>query len=276
MTYKRILVHIDDSAASERRVGAGAELARRFEARLVGLYFTPGAPLEIDRAELAPPEIAMRMSHGELRNRVESAFRARAASAAVPAVEVCAVERDPIAGAIVELRCADLSVLSQSDATGTGGFERRLAENAILANGGPVLFMPYAMATESLAERVVIAWDGGREASRAVRDALPLLTMARQVTVLSLGPRATPGQDSSISQARLAAYLGTHGVEPQRRQLVCDAGEIGELTLSQLADLDADLLVMGAYGHTRVREIMLGGVTRTVLDSMTVPVLMSH
>jgi nucleotide-binding universal stress UspA family protein len=277
MTYKRILVHIDDTAASERRVGAAADIARGFGANLVGMYFSPSVAREVDPAQLPPPEIAMRMSQRELRDRVESAFGARAASMGVPDVEVRVLEGDAITEAIAEMRCADLSVLSQPDVTPeTGGFERRLAEQAPLASGSPILFIPYAPATKGIGEHVVIAWDGGREAARAVRDALPLLLKAKRVTVLSLGARAKLGQDAGHSQARLAAYLALHGIEPNLREMVCDAAEAGELLLSQLADLAADLLVMGAYGHARVREIMLGGVTRTMLESMTVPVLMSH
>lgn len=278
MTYKRILVTIDDTAASERRVAAACEIACRFDARVVGLYLAPPGPFDVDRAELPPREIAARISEDALRDRVQSAFCDCAAARGRGDVEVRVVEGDVVAQAIAEMRCVDLSVLSQSEAaSGGAGFERRVAEQAILANGGPILFMPYAMATPTFrAERIVVAWDGGREAARSVRDALPLLKLAREVTVLSLGAHARLEQDARRSQERLAAYLRAHGIAPELRALACTGAEAPELLLSQLADLAADVVVMGGYGHARVREIVLGGVTRTLLDSMTVPALMSH
>ena len=276
MTLKSILVHVDDTISSARRLRVATEIARHFDADLAGIYFPPMTPGVDDPAQLPPPEIAMRLSQGEMRDRVESALRTAVESARVRGGDMRVVDRN-IEGGIAEMRCADLSVLSQAGADGDrSGFERRLAEQAVLANGAPVVFVPYAPATSSVGERIVIAWDGGREAARAVRDALPFLSSAKRVTVLSFGSRARLGEETSRSQARLAAYLQAHGIESDLRRMVCAADEAGELLLSQLADLGADLLVMGAYGHTRVREIVLGGVTRTILDSMTVPVLMSH
>jgi nucleotide-binding universal stress UspA family protein len=276
MTIKSILVHVDDTVACQRRLRVAVEIARRFDADLAGLYFPP-ASVPVDLAAVPPPEIAMRPSQGEMRARAEDALLNAVQSAHVRGGEMRIVEGHPVRRAIAEMRCADLSVLSQGNANGDArGFERDLAEQALLANGAPVVFVPHAPASSSVGQRIVIAWDGGREAGRAVRDALPLLSLAKRVTVLSLGSRAQLGDDLSRSQARLAAYLQLHGVESFSRNMECAANEVGGLLLSQLADLDADLLVMGAYGHARIREIVLGGVTRTILDSMTVPVLMSH
>lgn len=276
MTFKSILVYIDDTQASERRVRMAGEMSRRFDASLTGIYFAPPVAA-VDVAELPPAEFSRRMSQREMRDRVEAAFRAAAAAAGAARADVCVVENNAVDTAIAEMRCADLAVLAQGDSeSGDGGFQRKLAEEALFGAGTPILFVPYASAVSTLGEHVLIAWDGGREAARAIRDALPLLTNAKRVTVLSLGEHARLGQDSSQSQSRLVAYLRLHGVEANRRELACTSNEAGELALSQLADLGADLLVMGAYGHARVREIVLGGVTRTMLDSMTVPVLMSH
>ena len=276
MTIRSMLVHVDDTPACRHRLRAATEVARRLDADLAGMYFPPATP-PVDFANLTPPEIALRPSQGELRDRVEEALREMVERAHVRGGEMRTLEGDPVERAIAEMRCADLSVLSQGDANGAAGsFERRLAEQAVLANGAPVVFVPHAPATSSVGERIVVAWDGGREAGRAVRDALPLLASAKRVAVLSFSSRARLGDALSSSQARLAAYLRLHGVQAGLREMECAANEVGELLLSQLADLDADLLVMGAYGHARVREIVLGGVTRTILDSMTVPVLMSH
>jgi nucleotide-binding universal stress UspA family protein len=276
--YKSILVHLDDTSAGERRMSVAVATARRFGAGLVAVYFAPQPTTEVDRAELPPPEISLRMSQGEARDRVESALRARAADAGVTAVDVRVLPADRIDRAIAEMRCADLSILGQHDPDrDRAGFGRRLAEQAVMANGGPVLFLPYAPSTVAVGETVIVAWDGGREAARAARDALPLLRTAKRVVMLSLlGYRFRTADDALRSQARLAAYFGAHGIRAESRDMPCTIDRHGELLLSQVADLGADLVVMGAYGHARVRELMLGGVTRIMLDSMTVPVLMSH
>jgi nucleotide-binding universal stress UspA family protein len=276
MTFQSILVPVDESTASAERVRIAANTASRFGADLVGLCFAP-ALSGVDPRELPPAEFSKCLSERELLDRVERTFASGAAKPGVRSVESRVVEGRPIDEAIAEMRCVDLSVLAQGNVeTDAGRFERALAEQALLAVGGPILFVPYAPATDVLADHVAVAWDGGREAARAVRDALPLLERAKRVTVLSFGARMRLDQNTARAQARLAAYLAAHGVESKSRPMACTPDEAGELLLSQLADLSADLLVMGAYGHARVREVLLGGVTRTLLDSMTVPVLMSH
>jgi nucleotide-binding universal stress UspA family protein len=192
-------------------------------------------------------------------------------------VEFRIPEGDPIDAAIGEMRCADLAIMGQPDPEDDqAGFGRRLAENVALSSGGPVLLVPYATARAQPGANVLVAWDGGREAARAVRDALPLLGGAKRVTVVSAGVRRTAVDDMQRSHERLAAYLAANAVEAQFKRLEVAKHETGEAVLSQAADLGADLIVMGAYGHARVRELVLGGVTRTMLESMTVPVLMSH
>jgi nucleotide-binding universal stress UspA family protein len=276
--YTSILVHLDDTPAGERRLGTAVATAQRFGAGLVAIYFVPAPPVEVHRAELAPPEISLRLSQGETRERVESMFRKRAKDAGVASVDFRLLPTDRIDVAIAEMRCVDLSILGQYDPDrDRAGFGRRLAEQAVMANGGPVLFLPYAPSTVAVGETVLVAWDGGRESARAARDALPLLRTAKRVVILSLlGYRFRTGDDAQRSQARLVAYLGAHGIEAESRDMPCTIDRHGELLLSQVADLGADLVVMGAYGHARVRELILGGVTRIMLDSMTVPALMSH
>ena len=276
MTFKSILVHVDDTVASDRRLCVATDIAKGFDGTIAGMYFAMPA-VEADLAQLPPPEIAVRMSEAEMRERVEGSLQAQCEKAGVRVDELRVVERNAFDTAIAEMRCADVSVLAQGDLDRTNGrFERRLAEQSMLASGGPIVFVPYAPAKTDIGERIVVAWDGGREAARAVRDALPLLGRAKRVTVLSFGLRARLRQEISRSQMRLAAYVRAYAIEADMHAMACEASEGGELLLSQLADLNADLLVMGGYGHARVREIALGGVTRTILDSMTVPVLMSH
>jgi nucleotide-binding universal stress UspA family protein len=174
-------------------------------------------------------------------------------------------------------RGADLVIVGQTDpedAEAKGG--ENFAEDLVMASGRPVLVMPYAGRCEPLGERVLVAWDGSREASRAVHDALPLLLRATRVTVASVTkdgtPPSWPRPDIDIVDA-----LARHGVKVDAVRLVGDSDETaGNALLSYGDDAGYDLVVMGAYGHARWQERMLGGVTRTMFESMTVPVLMSH
>ena len=173
-------------------------------------------------------------------------------------------------------RYVDLILLGQTDPDQPLPVGRRLPEEVVISSGRPVLVIPYTGALDSLGERVVVAWDASREAARAVSDALPLLERAQSVLVVTIDPETTPLGHGDVPGADIALHLARHnvGVEVQR----VPAGEVGAANalLSLVADYGADLLVMGAYAHPRLRQLVLGGVTRTVLQSMTVPVLMAH
>lgn len=148
----------------------------------------------------------------------------------------------------------------------------QLPERVVLSSGRPVLIVPYAGRFDTLAGHVVVAWNESREAARAVNDAMPLLERARKVTVFQVDPEDEHGG----AAAELARRLAHHGVRAEAHHTVSGGLAAGEVLLSTIADLAAECLVMGAYGHSRVRELTLGGVTRTVLAHMTVPVIMSY
>lgn len=274
MTFKSIIVHLDDSAACEHRVVVAAQVARRFECRLAGLYLIP--PVEwmaTDVAMLPPGDVARRIAATDALHCAEAAFRNAAASSTLSNSAFDAPAGDPIEAAIAWTRCSDLSIIGQPDIeSDRRGFGLRLAEHVVLGSGGPVLLVPYTGAEAEPGTNVAIAWNGGREAARAVRDALPLLRRAKRVTVVAARHDADP---TGQSQTRLAAYLSAHSIDAQFTYLDGTGNEAAELLLSRVADLGADLLVMGGYGHARLREIMLGGVTRTMFHAMTIPVLMS-
>lgn len=139
-----------------------------------------------------------------------------------------------------------------------------------------MLIVPYAGRFDNVGRRIVIAWSSTREAARAVSDAMPFLESADLVNVLTIDPREGPDGHGELPGADIAVHLARHGVKAQIERTVSAGLPVGEVLLSRIADLGADLLVMGAYGHSRVRELLLGGATRSVLRSMTLPVLMSH
>jgi nucleotide-binding universal stress UspA family protein len=139
-----------------------------------------------------------------------------------------------------------------------------------------VLVLPYIGPAASFGERAFVAWDASREAARAVNDALPLLRRAKQVGVLTVNPRPWPFGHGEEPGGDIGLHLARHGVKVEVQRIEAPDIDPGNAILSHLADRSADLLVMGAYGHSRLREFVLGGVTRTILGEMTVPVLMSH
>jgi nucleotide-binding universal stress UspA family protein len=150
-------------------------------------------------------------------------------------------------------------------------FPERLA----LESGRPVLVVPYVGTYPDMGRNVVVAWKPGREAARAVFDALPILEAAETVTILEIKHKGE-ATDALAPDTTIAAALGRHGIKPVVRSSVAVDISVGDEILSRLADFGADLLVMGAYGHSRMRELVFGGATRHIARHMTVPTLFSH
>jgi nucleotide-binding universal stress UspA family protein len=191
-----------------------------------------------------------------------------------------AIEWRKISGEVVDaaqLHCryADLVVIGQGgredDESTVSDY---LPESLLMGAGRPVLIVPSYGRFQSVGERVLVAWNRTRESTRAVHDALPFLTRAKAVTVLEANP--TAGGAPHIAGAEIAQHLARHGVKVEVEVSVVNEVSTGSALLSRAAEIGADLLVMGAYGHSRLREYTLGGVTRHILKHMTLPVLMSH
>ena len=273
MAYRDIVVCLAQDKRSSSRLDAAIGLAERHEAKVTGVYVHP--PLAIPGYASAnfPPELLERLET-ELHERVEEAeqeFRERTAKAAVSS-EWRPVGGDPAKAVTTSAHYADIAIVGQTDPDDS----RRLdgfADSVVLGAGGPVLVWPYAGSFDLDPATVVLAWNGTREAKRALSDALPLLQRAKNVVVLGIDTddgTHTPGTD-------ICAHLARHGVKAEARHGLTSAEvDAGNALLNAISDVGARLLVMGAYGHHRVRELLLGGMTRDVLGHMTVPVLMSH
>jgi nucleotide-binding universal stress UspA family protein len=173
-------------------------------------------------------------------------------------------------------RYADLVIMGQAEPEEADSARRHLPEHVVLEAGRPVLVVPYIGLQKSLGERMVIAWDGGREAARAVADALPLLERAQQVEVVVVDPERDPTSHGREPGADIAQFLARHGCKVEVQRLSSSELSVGDRLLSHMADCDADLLVMGGYAHARLRQLVLGGTTQQILQQMTVPVLLSH
>lgn len=277
MQYKDILVHIDDAESSSGRLDIALELAERFEAHLTGVYVDPGLALPTLIDIPVSPNLVDQLEE-EHRSRCESAQKSfEQAAARSRASSEWRLAQGEIAATLTRhARYADLVVLGQE-----GGDDQKvviggLPDHVVLACGRPALVVPYIGASTSPGKHVVVAWNGSREAARAVNDALPFLVRAEKVEVMCANPASGDEGDADIPGADLSLHLARHGVKAEAQTVVGSDVEIGDLLLSRVADRGADLIVMGAYGHARWREVVLGGVTRQLLQEMTVPVLMSH
>jgi nucleotide-binding universal stress UspA family protein len=278
MAYKNLLVHIDDSKVCAARLEAAIALARAHDSHLTGLYIAAD-PLLPGNLGAEVPAKFLDALQAQLAERIEAArtgFTAAVERAGLTAdcrTTHCSSSR--VAEVIaLHARYADLVVLGQPEPEGQREVDAQVPENVVLAAGRPALVVPYIGAGESFGARVMVAWDGGREAARAVNDALPLLERADSVVVLVINPRR--GEHGEQPGADIALHLARHGISVEAQHLEAEDLSVGDALLSRLADQDIDLLVMGAYGHSRLRELVLGGVTRQIFQQMTVPVFMSH
>jgi nucleotide-binding universal stress UspA family protein len=277
MAFKTILVHVDDAKNRAHRLDAAAKLAGEHGARLVGVYLVPGIEMTPSLAAVLPQERVDRhlRDTGRAQHDAEDQFRQSAAAAGLADVEWRAPAGSSIKAAVAHGRCADLFVTGQSDGS-EAKFAAELVTTVMLSSGHPTLIVPRAGPRATLGASILVAWNGGREATRAIADALPLLERAREVNIVAISHDENARLDDSPAQGRLLSWLEPHGIRARIHAYEAGEGDVTERLLSRVVDLGSDLVVMGGYGHTRMRELVLGGVTRDMLERMTVPVLMSH
>lgn len=280
MGWKDLLVHVDGGRAADSRIGAAIDLAQAFGAHLTSLVVME-EPVVPGFVMAQVPADAWDTQMADLKRRAE-ALAERAGKMIGRAGLTIDNRIDRAMEAQVALvlsahaRHADLAILGQADPDDPQPGGSGLVADVALGSGRPVLVIPYIGAGATLGENVVVAWDGGREAARAVNDALPMLKRARRVSVIAVNPSKRFDRHGGLAGADISLHLARHGVTVTVQELeVRDIG-VADALLSRLADECADLLVMGAYGHSRLSETLLGGVTREILRAMTVPVLMSH
>ena len=276
MPYRTILVYLNDQRRVEKMLQPAICLARRYSAHLIGLHVYPGVP--------APP-IPLPGSKYVAGTVLASERKESDAIAAVfsemtanqPFVSEWRTFTAPLFESpmlvMEHARCTDLIIAGQVDPTWDFSLMLDFPERLALESGRPVLVVPHDGHYRELGRNAVIAWKPAREAARATFDALPLLKDAERVQILEVKPSAgiTVEQDTSI-----AASLGRHGIKPILQSAIKPDSRVGEEILSRVAHEGADLLVMGAYGHSRLREYVLGGATRYIARHMTVPTLWSH
>lgn len=279
MSYKTILVHVDQSRHVERRIRAAAAIANAENAHLIGIALT-GVSRFVYKAGTANLQDASLKAHMDFlhvrANAALAQFEQTARQMGVQSFEQRLVDDDAGTGVSLAARYADLVVIGQTDPqepspSVMAGFPEYVMMNC----GRPVLMVPYAGEARLAPQRILVAWDASMEATRAVTCATPLLKRASNVDLAVFNPQEQGDAHGAQPGADIALYLTRHGVNVNVTQQDTEI-DVGNALLSLAAERGSDLIVMGGYGHSRLREIMLGGTTRTVLESMTVPVLMAH
>jgi nucleotide-binding universal stress UspA family protein len=269
MSFKTMLVHLDLGGSTRQRLDLAFALADKYDAHLVGFFGL--APLVVPPTpEGAPLLLATLMDQRRAAARQAAAeFHDKAKKEQYSArSEWHAADDDGFSELKNRAKYADLVIAGQPEPDGSGA-PAWFAHELVMACGRPVLYVPYAGRFEDCGSRVLVAWNGSREAARALEDALPFLQGSRTTEVVTFDGEA--GLDPDIG-----AHLARHDVKASVGAQPTGGIDVGSAILSRAADQAADLIVMGAYSQSRLRELVLGGATREVFKSMTVPTLMSH
>lgn len=279
MAIKDFVVHIDLSEAGKARQEFALGLAEAHAAHVIAVAYAPlgivpyyGAP---DLFMPPPTDYfdRLREEAGKALQSFSDAATRRGLSVETRVIESSSI--DFAEQFAVHARHVDLAVVGQPREEDVAGSPHAMLEEVLFTSGRPLLVMPWTGVGTPQPATVMIGWDGSGTAARAINDSLPFLSRAKQVIVLAVDGRG--GDYGEEPGADIALHLARHGVKVTVRRIPggSDIG-VADLLLSQAADLSADMLVIGGYHHSRVREFVLGGVTRTILQSMTVPVLMAH
>jgi nucleotide-binding universal stress UspA family protein len=282
MSYKTILVHVDNERNIDARLKLAIKLALAGNAHLIGMATTGVSQFLRESVAVDPIYPGMLPYLDTLQKRAEETmrkFETLVQASGLTSYEARFADDDPAIALSAQARYADLCILGQFD---PGSSDRssyaNLPADVAFHGGGAVLVVPAgpnAGAAQSFGERILIGWNASKEATRAVRHALPLLKRAKVVEVVSFNPPPQPDGSGQLAAFDIATYLARHDVKVDLMQENTDA-DAGRAILSLATSLNCDLLVAGCYGHSRLRELVLGGATQTILKGMTVPVLMAH
>ena len=288
MSIRDILVCLDSSAAGETRLRLALALARSRKAKLTALYVLPEPRVEAPPIGLGPappstapwtagpPPAADSPREPERAEEAERLFRGELGSGGIEG-EWYLLDERALSEVVDYANTVDLTILGQQSSDAPADTAGAFAPDTVVTEvGRPVLIVPYAGKFETVGRHALIAWDGSREAARALNDALPLLAGAEAVTVLHIGADESQLRGARPALDRVVRHLRRHGIEARGEEAPRGDVAVADLLLSRAADLDADMIVAGAYHRSPLREALLGGVSRELLRHMTVPVLMSH
>ncbi len=286
MDLRDIVVLLNGSARDDIALNVAARLARRNDAHLTGLCpLEPQVPGDVPFAlggysDLwTLPDIAARIDRqtGGNAASIQERFRVLLAREGIRG-DWWTTTGSPMPAILRRTQATDLVVAGQTDPdTPSPDMPRNLAEDVLMGAGRPLLLIPYAGRFETIGTNVLVGWTPTREAARALHDAIPLFAPGAKITVLTIGTSATPSGLAPPLPTDIVRHLTRHGLDAvAARTVITDGLRPSDALLDYAADLGSDLLVTGGYGHSRTREMVMGGVTRDLLRHMTLPVLMSH
>lgn len=280
MSYKTILANLNEMANNLTVVTSAATLAEEFGAHLTGLFVIPATriypsatyePLpemfEVHREYFERQEIAVKTTFYKVLHGRPIGNDLLIEHSASPLICDATIDRG---------RACDLVVMSQTENVSKLGVELDFVPRVLVAAGRPAIVVPFDLPMRSLPDIVVIAWDGSREAARATFDSLPILKRARTVHVVRVNPPSDRHNPLLPAGKDIAEALQRQGVSVVVNPIITQKEKVGEALLSEVGSLGAKLIVMGAYGHSRFQELVLGGVTRTMLEKMSCPLLLAH
>ncbi|MEN9867491.1 MAG: hypothetical protein RL748_3081 [Pseudomonadota bacterium] len=287
MSYKTILVHVDETNNCKNRIRLASQIANAQEAHVIGIGMTGISHFIYQNARVthSNPNLSMHLDYlRQMADRSMSQFEPAMRQARVTSFEQRIVDDDAAAGFCLHARYCDLLVIGQHDPEHiSAAIMSDFPEDVVLHSARPVLIVPYVGNFDTVGKRVLISWDASKEATRAITYAMPLLQQAELVQIAVFNPESNAELHGEEPGADIALYLARHGIKVEISQHHTHLDpvshhklDVGNALLSLANDFGSDLLVMGGYGHSRFRETILGGVTRTILETMTLPVLMSH
>ncbi len=277
MTIKNILVHIDHSESCKHRVNAAIDMAKKNNARLSALFIVPDyfVPSYVE-AQISADVITQINDQAIERARETMSVIKKQITDTGLAVDAF-IEDGNLIGILSDYSFySDLLILGQSQSDDADNLSESLADHLVIEGGAPCLVIPYVGTPQTLGKRVMVAWNESRESARALKDALPILTQADKVTVLFIKQKSHNEEHTAIQKKVMLAYLADHDIDAEISICIDNHLDAGDTMIAEAIDNDNDLIVMGAYGHSRLREMVLGGATRHLLKQMTVPVFISH
>lgn len=275
----RIAIHLSHDSGCKRRLRAAIQLASEHKAELIGIYPDEQAASYLYEDTVMPQEVhkVLRNKVAQARNEAQKLFVHETSTAGIkahwrspqgPADEALALHA----------RYCDLLIMSKADNKDTvASFIPNLPEAVVMAAGRPVLMIPASGEIEPIGRRVLFCWDHRRESARAFSDAAPFLQTCSELVVLTIDPQLNNLRKNDLHENDFADYCASLGY-PKPREIIKDSANIGvgNVILNSATDHGSDLIIMGAYGHSRMRQWIMGGASRTLFSSMTVPVLLAH
>lgn len=274
---KDLVVNLTVGAGRDPAAQFAVSIATRFEAHIAGIAFaydpviTPAVMDGLSASWVDAQRAENRAAAQEAADRFEAAAKREGLAAEHRIIEANLGRAATVFGQIA--RCFDLAVVGQTDPERVLP-DDLLIEAALFESGRPVVVVPYIQQAELKLDHILVCWDGSHNAARAIADSLPFLLRGKkaEIVMVASGDRKT----DELPGADLGEHLARHGLNIEVKRLVAAGVDVSNVILSYAADSGADFIVMGGYGHSRLREFVLGGATRGMLQSMTVPVLMAH